>query len=383
MTVILFDPDHLEDPYPRYRHWREHHPIWFDAGNDSWVLSRHDDVLRVFKDHEAFSSSGLAEGPAAAVRLPLLNDDPPRHTQLRALVSRAFTSRALRHMEGRVESLANDLAAALPTGQPVDVAERLTIPLPILIIADTMAIPIDRADDFKRWSDALTATREFSPEERMEQVAEMGAFFMQLLPERRAAPGEDLISRLVTAQVDGESLSDEEIAGFCMLLLIAGNETTTNLMSNFLYHCAQHPAVWDTLRRDPCLVEAAMEETLRYDAPVQYVERKALRDVEFHGETIAAGERVTILMGSANRDPEAHRAPDEFLLDRDRISHTTFGHGIHFCLGAPLGRLESHYLTRALLGRFSGLRLAQRPGERTASHMLRGFHHLWLEFEPA
>ena len=138
--MILFDPDHLEDPYPRNRHWREHHPIWFDAGNDSWVLSRHGDVLRVFKDHEAFSSSGLAEGPAAAVRLPLLNDDPPRHTQLRALVSRAFTSRALRHMEGRVESLANDLAAALPPGQPVDVAERLTIPLPIIIIGDTMAI---------------------------------------------------------------------------------------------------------------------------------------------------------------------------------------------------------------------------------------------------
>ena len=132
--MILFDPDHLEDPYPRYRYWRENQPIWFDEGNDSWVLSRHEDVLRVFKDHENFSSSGLAEGPNAAVRLPLLNDDPPRHTQLRNLVSRAFTSRALRQMEGRIEQLANDLVAALPVGQPVDIAESLTIPLPIIML---------------------------------------------------------------------------------------------------------------------------------------------------------------------------------------------------------------------------------------------------------
>jgi cytochrome P450 len=222
-----------------------------------------------------------------------------------------------------------------------------------------------------------------SEEARMKDIMELFAFFQAMLPERRAKPGEDLVSRLVTAEVDGDVLSDEDIVGFAILLLIAGNETTTNLLSNLLYYLSTHPQDWDRLRADQALIDAAIEEILRFDAPVQYVDRKATRDVEFHGQVIKAGERVSLLMGSANRDENEYEHPDQFRLDRGRSHHHTFGHGIHFCIGAPLGRMEARSAMEALLQRFSSLRPAQVGNERTHSHMLRGFHHLWLEFDVA
>ena len=383
IPLELFDDDYLDDPYGRYAQWRDHSPIWYDEIFDSWILTRHEDVRQVFMDPETFSQLGALEGPVPVPFLALLHDDPPRHTKLRALVSRAFTTRALQHMEGRVADLAQQLVDELPETGPVDVAQSVTIPLPVIVIADLMGIPAERAVDFKRWSDALTATAAMDEETRMLEIMAMAEFFQSLLPGRRESPGEDLISQLVLAKVDGESLSDEDLTSFCMLLLIAGNETTTNLISNFLHHCVGQPQIWQTLRDNPDLVETAVEEALRFDAPVQHVVRKALRDVEFHGQLIKAGQRVTILMGAANRDPDLYESPDEFRFDRGRNQHFSFGRGIHFCIGAPLGRLEAKYLVEALLRRFSGLRQGGKPNQRTESHMLRGFHHLWLEFDKA
>lgn len=378
---MLFDDAHLEDPYPRYAQWRASEPVWFDAENNAWVLSRFEDIRRVFKDPETFSSN--ADAPGSTLMLPLLMDDPPRHTKLRALVNRAFTTRALKDMEQGVAALARDMVAQLDASAPVDIAAALTIPLPIRVIADLMGIPAERAAEFKRWSDAVTLTTDMSEEARMKDIMELFAFFQAMIPERRAAPGEDLVSRLVTAEVDGDVLSDEDIVGFAILLLIAGNETTTNLLSNLLHYLSSHPQDWERLRADHALIDAAIEEILRFDAPVQYVDRKATRDVEFHGQVIKAGERVSLLMGSANRDENKYEHPDQFRLDRGRSHHHTFGHGIHFCIGAPLGRMEARFAMEALLQRFSSLRPAQVGNERTQSHMLRGFHHLWLEFDVA
>lgn len=380
---MLFDDDFLEDPYPRYTRWRETAPVWWDESNCAWVLSRYDDVRSVFKDSETYSSSAMGEGPGNTMALPLLTDDPPRHTKLRALVSRAFTSRALKEMESSISALAGTVVGRLDPAAPVDIAAELTIPLPISVIADLMGIPAERAPEFKRWSDAVTMTREMSDEHRMAEIAALVEFFQGLIPERRQAAGGDLVSRLVTAEVDGDVLTDEDIVGFCILLLIAGNETTTNLLSNLLNHLAGQPQDWARLRADRSLVDTAIEEILRYDAPVQYVDRKLTRDVEFYGQPISAGERVTLLMGSANRDERVYPQADSFRLDRDRAKHLSFGHGIHFCLGAPLGRMEARYTINALLDRFAAVSQSERSNERTHSHMLRGFHHLWLEFQPA
>ena len=380
----FFDPALIENPYSHYHRWREEKPVFKDDSSGEWVVSRHADVLEVLKNHKLFSSSAFANSEQSAVTLPLLSDDPPRHTQLRALVNRAFTSHTLKAMEAEVERLSRELASAMATDTAVDVAAEFTIQLPVAVISQLMGIPVERSQDFKRWSDALTGTSEAANmEARMPDIMEMAAYFHSLIPERRGNPGADLVSKVVNAEVDGERLSDEDITGFCMLLLIAGNETTTNLLSNLLYHASSNPQVWEELRNDRSKVEPAIEEILRFDAPVQFVFRTVTEDLELHGETLGAGDIVVALMGSANRDPAAHSHPDQFRLDRDQNSHYTFGHGIHFCIGAPLGRLEARMAMEALLDNFAAIRHADVENERTHSHMLRGFHHLWLEFDAA
>lgn len=375
----------LQNPYPLYASWQQG-PIWWADDLQGWVVTRYDDVRHILKTHDIFSSAAMAEMQDQAVALPLLSDDPPRHTQLRAIVNTAFTSRTLKAIEQDVEALVNELLDAVPAGQAVDIAEAFTIPLPVAIIARLMGIPYERRDDFKRWSDALTGTSEAADlESRMPDVIEMATYFQTLIPERRASPGEDLISKVVHAEVDGERLSDEDIVGFTMLLLIAGNETTTNLLANLLDLASRNPAIWQELRDNPELADAAIEEICRLDSPVQWVARKVSTDTEIQGQKISAGEAVYAILGASNRDENHYPEANEFRLDRVKSSdHHTFGHGIHFCIGAPLGRLEARYALTALLKRFSAVKPASSgEQERTHSHMLRGFHHLWLEFESA
>ncbi len=379
------NPELLTDPYPHYKQWREEQPIWWAEDVQGWVISRYDDVRAVLKDAALFSSNSMGEMDQQAMALPLLTDDPPRHTQLRAIVNKAFTSRTLKQMEVEVKDLVDELLDGLQGKTLIDISEEFTIPLPIYIIARLMGIPEERKDDFKRWSDALTGTSEATNlEDRLPDIMEMAGYFQSLIPERRANPGDDLISKVVQAEVDGEGISDQDIVGFNILLLIAGNETTTNLLSNLLNYLANDPAMWNELRDNPDKIEAAVEETLRFDGPVHWVNRKATADTEMHGQTIKAGETVYAIMGSANRDALHYEAPDEFRLDRGRSDHHTFGHGIHFCIGAPLGRMEAQYALEGLFRRFKSVKHpTSGNNERTHSTMLRGFHHLWLEFEPA
>ncbi|SVA83442.1 uncharacterized protein METZ01_LOCUS136296 [marine metagenome] len=376
----------LEDPYPHYQKWRKDSPIWWAEDVGGWVLSRYDDVRTILKDAVLFSSKAMGEGDQQAIALPLLTDDPPRHTQLRAIVNKAFTSRTLKDMEIEVAKLVEELLDRMARKTVIDISGQFTIPLPVYIISRLMGIPEERADDFKRWSDALTGTSEATNlEDRMPDIMEMANYFASLIPERRKHPGDDLISKVVQAEVDGEGISDQDIVGFNMLLLIAGNETTTNLLSNLLNHLAAHPETWKELRENLDKVEAAVEETLRFDAPVHWVNRKATADTEFHGQKVKAGDTVYAILGSANRDSEHYENADEFRLDRVRgVDHHTFGRGIHACIGAPLARMEARFALKGLFRRYKTICHPEHAeNERTHSSMLRGFHHLWLEVEPA
>ncbi len=373
----FLNPAMITDPYPHFAKWREEAPIWWDEKIKGWVLTRHDDVRAILKDSAAYSSEIMGQGN----HLPLLADDPPRHTQLRALVDRAFTVRMLRTMEDRVAEIATDLVAQIPADEPVDIVTRLTTPLPVAVISEMMGIPTDRAEDFKRWSDALTGTLAgISMESRQREIFEMAGFFQSLIPQRRADPQEDLVSAVVNAEIDGERLADADIVGFNILLLIAGNETTTNLLGNLLNILADRPDLYARLVAQPELIDAAVEETLRFDAPVQFLMRKVKRDAEYHGQRVAEGDTVNVVMASANRDPRAYEDPDTFSLERPRNHHHTFGFGIHFCMGAPLARLEARVALRVLLARFPQLRRGAGENERVPSHLLRGFHHLFLRF---
>ena len=375
----------IANPYPLYAQWRAEQPIWWADDVQGWVLSRYDDVRSVLKDPANYSSEVAPARSESTLSLPLLHDDPPRHTSLRAIVNRSFTSRVMKQMEADIETVVDQLLDDIDVARPVDIAEALTIPLPVALISHFMGIPFERKDDFKRWSDSLTATGTAKTmEERMPDIIEMMDFFRDEIPKRRRSPDDDLISKIVAANIDGEGLAEEVIVGYCQLLLIAGNETTTNLLSNLLHYIADHPDVWQALRQDPSKIGNAIEECLRFDPPVHWISRIALKDAEFHGQKVARGDAVFTVLASANRDPDHYADPDRFRLDRHRSDHHTFGHGIHFCIGAPLARMEAQHALIGMLRRFATVDHApDAANERTHSSMLRGYHHLWLELGSA
>jgi cytochrome P450 len=375
-VLRVFDDAQIRDPYPRYAQWRIRHPVWFDRDSNHWVLSRYDDVMAALKDHQRFSSAAMGN---LGMPMPPIVDDPPRHTQLRSIVNKAFTTAMLKSMEGDICAIADELVAALPMGGDVDIVGALTTPLPVTVIARMMGIPEARKDDFKRWSDALTGTLAgASPQSRQAEIMEMVAFFRELIPERRERAGSDLVSAVVQAEVDGRGLSEWEIVGFCILLLIAGNETTTNLLGNLLNVLADRPELWRRLRDERGSIEPAIEELLRFDSPVQFLMRTATQDVTLHGSTILSGDRVIVTMASANRDETVFDAPDEYRLDRPRERHLAFGYGVHFCIGAPLARLEARVAMNALVARASHVERGTGATKRVPSHLLRGFEHLSL-----
>ncbi len=376
----FFTDDLITDPYPHYQRWRDEQPIWWEESSEQWVLTRSEDVHRVLRDPACFSSAAMGAGGSP---LPLLTDDPPRHTKLRGIVNKAFTTRMLKDLEPAIEEVVRDLIDRFTTAE-LDVVEALTVPFPVIVISRMMGIPEERREDFKRWSDALTGTLAgVSLEDRKSEILEMAAFFQALIPERRAQPGDDLLSAVARAEVDGEHLSDAEIVGFNMLLLIAGNETTTNLLGNMLNVLATRPDIWTELRSNPELIGAAVEETFRFDSPVQFLMRQATEDVGFHDQPVKKGESVMVVMGSANRDSRVIDSPDTYDIARDKTRHYSLGYGIHFCLGAPLARLEARIAIGVLLARFGSLSPGSQPGKRVPSHLLRGFERLPLRFDRA
>ena len=303
-----------EDPYPIYSRWRERSPVLarmpFVLPNGSeietftWLLLRHREVYGVLRDHETFSSEPPKIPGLSVPRLPLVQDDPPRHSVLRRLVSKAFTARRIAQLEPWIRQNAEELLEAMGNGE-TEVMDGLAVPLPVRVIARLMGLPGEDYAACKRWSDTFLSmnTRDLEPGSRARNAMEMAAYFGRVVAERREHGAEDLITALVEAELDGERLPEVELLGFCVLLLIAGNETTTNLIGNMLNLLANRPEVWRRVREDRSLVEPTIEEVLRYESPVQTLFRFVRRNTEIGGREIFEHTTVALGFGAANRDP--------------------------------------------------------------------------------
>jgi hypothetical protein len=382
VAIDIYSAGFQEDPFPAYERLRRDEPVYREPRYGAFVLTRHRDVNDALRDHETFrSGAGPAPMPTPGpIGLPLLvATDPPQHDQLRGLVNRAFTPRRVDEMAPRIRSRARELVTAIPDDADFDVVEALSIPLPVSIIADILGIPAERQADFRRWSDAFVGLLEKPPEPTMIQAtSELLTYFHELEKERRQSPGDDLISALMAAEIDGRRLSSEELDAFFIMLLVGGNETTTNLISNQLHLLATRPGLWRAIREDRSLLYDAIEETVRWDSPVQNLGREATRRVSLHGVEIPAGSRVVVSFGAANRDADTFDDPDDYRLGRDRSLHLGFGQGRHYCLGTRLARLEAAASLDALLDRFGEIELGTAPGRRLHSTVIRGFETLPL-----
>jgi cytochrome P450 len=386
-AVVNFDPfsyEHHEDPYPTYRKLRDEAPAYLDPERGFWALSRHEDVRAAIDDWGTFSSSGgiTLERRPENVEPMLIEMDPPRHTELRALVSRAFTPKRVADLERPIGDLARELSAGCVPGARVDVIEDFAARLPMAVISVMLGVPREDQDELRSWSDAMLHREEGSAEltpAGIEGATRLYGYFTDVIAARRRTPGEDLVGALVAAQEGDRSLSPAEVLGFCFLLLIAGNETTTKLLGNALYWLAANPDQRERVRKDPTLVPAAVEETLRYDTSTQALARELTRDVELHGVTLPAGRKGLLLFGSANRDERRWEDPDRFDIDRNPAGHLAFGHGIHHCLGAPLARLEARVALEVLLPKVGDYTLDLGASERVHSGNVRGFSRLPIE----
>lgn len=384
LTYSPFDPEVMADPYPVYRELRDHAPVYWSPEASCWVLSRYDDVSTALADPATYSSaSGIFPTPPGVdmteLFLPMLiMSDPPRHTQLRHLVSKAFTPRRITGLEAHIQTLVDDLLGQSPETGPWDFVSEFSGPLPAIVIADMLGVPREDRDRFRTWSTTLIqsnpARGEFGA--GLDAAAALYEYFAAFLAERRTHPQDDLMTALVQAEVGGEHLTEEELLGFCLLLLIAGHETTTNLLSNSAVILAQQPESRRQLADNPNLVPAAVEELLRYDSPVQGLARTLTRQVDLHGQAMAAGATVLMLFGSANRDNHAFPDADHFDIHRAPERQVALGRGIHFCLGAALARLEARIALRALLARRRDWDVDLESATRLRSGPIRGFASL-------
>lgn len=383
-----FDPAFLGDPYPTYRELRDESPLYRVAERGYWVLSRYEDVHAAFRDWETYSSA-KGVGPEPIWAPALLTQDPPAHTRLRRLVTKPFTPRNIEaKWAGRVRELAESLIEPLVGAGTVDLVDALTWPLPVQVITEMIGVPDADAEAFKHWSDELcNGIGGHLDPEMMDRTTkaylETYAYFEPLIAERRGEPRDDLISVLLAGE-DGEALDDKEINHFCILLLIAGNETTTNMLGTSLAAMEEFRSEFVSLRegRTRERLETAVEELLRWSSPTQALFRQTNRAVEIHGRTIPEDERVMLLLAAANRDERQFEMPEKLDLTRSPNYHIAFGSGVHLCLGAPLARLEARIVLDVLLERTSDVRLAGDPGG-ARSFMLRGPSTLPMELVPA
>jgi cytochrome P450 len=388
------DPEFLADPYPTYHRLRaddpvHHSPLGF------WVLTRYEDVAAVLRDPR-FIKEPLAALVAArfgaevprGVGLSMLDRDPPDHTRLRSLVSKAFTPRVVEGLRLRIQKIVDGLIARAEAAGSMDLIEEFAYPIPVNVICEMLGVPVEDHERFKGWSldiarglDSIWLPPDSEVPRRSAAARHaISDYFRELIGQRRATPRGDLLSALIAAEEAGDKLNEEELLATCILILIAGHETTVNLIGNGVLALLRHPAELSRLRATPGLITTAVEELLRYDGPVQRTARVASDDATIGGHTIRKGEMVMPFIGAADRDPAQFPQPDRLDLSRADNRHIAFGWGIHFCLGAPLARVEGQIAIETLVRRLPRLELVNETIEYRQSLTLRGLKELPVKF---
>jgi cytochrome P450 len=386
-VAMLMHPATKADPYPLYTQVRQRGLVRSSLG--AFAAADHATVAGILRDRR-FSSSPVHQrgyhppsyppgDPRAGLpAADLLEMDPPDHTRLRRLVSGAFTPRALADLEPWIREVTVRLLAAGDDAAGFDLIEALAFPLPIAVICHLLGVPAQDQARFRDWGHDIAASLEpktAAPARALTRAAELAltGYLQELVRQRRADPDDSILSALIAAEDQGDRLSSGELVSTALLLLIAGFETTVNLIGNGAVALMRDPDSWDRLRQDPALIPAAVEEMLRYDSPVQLTVRTATEDAEIGGRVVAAGQAVVVFIGGANRDPAVFEQPDEFRIDRpDPGRHLAFSLGIHHCLGASLARLEGRIAIEELTRRYAGLELAAPPVRRPLLN-LRGY----------
>jgi cytochrome P450 len=393
MDFNPLSPEVTADPYPYYTELRNKAPVIWLEPFQSWALSRYADVDFALRNPQIFSSSVFtAEALGDLNPVPevpwILDMNPPDHTRLRKLANKGFTPRLIRTLEPRVQAIIQELLEPIRGQSESDLVSMFSGPLPTIVIAEMLGVELERRGDFKVWSDDVVraTSRPTDEAERTavrESLAGLRAYFEQMIEHRRTEPGEDVISALVQAEEERDMLSAAEILALAVLILVAGNETTTNLLGNAVLTLLNHPEELAKVRADRSLVPALVEEVLRYNSPVQVIFRRTAQDVELEGGKIPAGQNVFLLLGSANRDERQFPDPDRFDVARNPQDHVAFGYGIHYCLGAPLARLEGRNALEALLFDCPPFSCATERVEQIASIIVRGPQTLPLRFDTA
>jgi vitamin D3 1,25-hydroxylase len=387
----LFEGAFWRDPYPAYTSLRAEEPVRKVDGPDGpfWLLTRYADVRaaladpRLSKDWRyTLPPEQRAGVPVAPIPMMILMD-PPEHTRLRKLVSRSFTLRRMEGLRPRIEEIAGELLDGLPPGRRVDLMAEYAFLLPVFVICELLGVPADDRDAFAGWS--RTLVDQGTQDEANAAMSALYDYLSRLLDAKRSAPDDALLSALIEVAEDGDRLSEEELVAMAVMLLIAGHETTVNLIGNGILALLTHPEQRALLRDRPELLPSAVEEFLRWDSPVHSTPaRFAAEDVEYSGVTIPAGSVVVLSLAAANRDAERFADTEQLRVERDAAGHVAFGHGVHHCLGAQLARIESQVAIGLLLSRHPEIALAVDPQElvHRRSALVRGLTELPVELGP-
>ena len=392
--LTALDDDYREDLYRVLDEMRERDPVHRDRELGRFFLTRHDDVKTVLRD-KSLHIDPRGALPDSYIRLitnapadredefepSMIFADEPDHMRLRRLVSQAFNPRSIETMRDRIGDIADELLDEMEGKEEVDFIVAFAGPLPTIVIAEMLGVPLGRRADFKRWSDDIVLGFDpvASPETRKRIEASsnaMRAFFMETIAQRRKERGNDLVSDLIRAEEESEKLTDAEILSMCTLLLTAGNVTTTDLIGNGVHALLEHPAEFDRLKSNPGLIENAVEEMLRYDSPVTDSGRFPLKPYETGGTAVEPGRSITTSLAAANHDPSVYPDPHKFDITREDTHHQSFGGGMRICLGAPLARLEAQIGIAKLVARFPDMKPGATPPRRRHLPSFRGFEKM-------